>query len=64
MNEPIPDHQAGGGGPTDGQATNTTLTYTYDAIYQLQLAKQGATTQESYSYDPVENRLSSLGVSP
>src|SRR5437868_6962724 len=43
---------------------NTTLTYTYDNIYQLQLAKQGATTKETYSYDPVDNRLSSLGVTP
>ena len=43
---------------------NTTLTYTYDNIYQLQLAKQGTTTKESYTYDAVGNRLSSLGVSP
>jgi YD repeat-containing protein len=44
--------------------TNTTLTYTFDNIYQLTLAKQGNTTNESYSYDLVGNRLSSLGVSP
>lgn len=43
---------------------NTTLTYTYDNIYQLQLAKQGSTTKETYTYDAVGNRLSSLGVSP
>jgi len=43
---------------------NTTLTYTYDNIYQLQLAKQGTTTKETYTYDAVGNRLSSLGVSP
>jgi YD repeat-containing protein len=30
----------------------------------LKTAKQGTTTKESYTYDPVENRLSSLGVSP
>ena len=44
--------------------TNTTLTYTFDNIYQLTLVKQGTTTNESYSYDLVGNRLSSLGVSP
>ncbi len=43
---------------------NTTLTYTYDNIYQLQSAKQKTTTKETYSYDAVGNRLSSLGVSP
>src|SRR5207253_5462043 len=43
---------------------NTTLTYGYDNIYQLQTAKQGTTTKESYTYDLVSNRLSSLGVSP
>ncbi len=45
--------------------TNVTLSYTsYDNIYQLQTVKQGTTTVESYTYDPVGNRLSSLGVSP
>jgi YD repeat-containing protein len=43
---------------------NTTLTYGYDNIYQLQSAKQGSTTKESYTYDIVGNRLSSLGVTP
>jgi YD repeat-containing protein len=38
--------------------------YGYDAIYQLLSATQGGNTTESYSYDPVGNRLSSLGVSP
>ena len=38
--------------------------YTYDALYQLTQVTQGANTTESYSYDPVGNRLSSLGVSP
>jgi RHS repeat-associated protein len=42
----------------------TTLTYGYDNIYQLLTAKQGTTTKESYTYDIVGNRLSSLGVSP
>jgi RHS repeat-associated protein len=44
--------------------TGTTLTYGYDNIYQLKTAKQGSTTKESYTYDLVGNRLSSLGVSP
>jgi RHS repeat-associated protein len=43
---------------------NTTLTYGYDNIYQLLTAKQGSTTKESYTYDLVGNRLTSLGVSP
>jgi RHS repeat-associated protein len=41
-----------------------TSNYSYDAIYQLTQVLQGANTTESYSYDPVGNRLSSLGVSP
>jgi RHS repeat-associated protein len=45
---------------SDLQAGVTT-NYGYDAIYQLLNATQGSTT-ESYSYDPVGNRLSSLGV--
>src|SRR5205085_711891 len=47
-----------------GQAFEYNAYFTYDNIYQLQLAKQGATTKETYSYDPVGNRLSSLGVTP
>ncbi len=43
---------------------NTTLTYGYDNIYELLSAKQGSTTKETYTYDLVGNRLSSLGVSP
>jgi len=43
--------------------TNVTTNYGYDAIYQLLSATQGATTTESYSYDPVGNRTASLGVS-
>ncbi len=41
-----------------GTATN----YAYDAVYELLNATQGGTTKESYSYDTVGNRLSSLGV--
>jgi RHS repeat-associated protein len=40
-----------------------TSSYTYDRIYELTQVLQGANTTESYSYDPVGNRLSSLGVS-
>jgi RHS repeat-associated protein len=43
---------------------STTLTYGYDNIYELLSAKQGSTTKETYTYDLVGNRLSSLGVSP
>jgi RHS repeat-associated protein len=42
---------------------NITEEYTYDPLYQLTQVAQGATTTESYSYDAVGNRLSSLGVS-
>ena len=38
--------------------------YSYDNIYELTQVVHGATTTESYSYDAVGNRLSSLGVSP
>ena len=41
-----------------------TSNYTYDALYELTQVTQGANTTESYAYDPVGNRLSSLGVSP
>jgi RHS repeat-associated protein len=43
---------------------NITEQYTYDPIYQLTQVTQGTTTTESYSYDVVGNRLSSLGMSP
>jgi YD repeat-containing protein len=43
---------------------NITEHYTYDPIYQLTQVAQGTTTTESYSYDAVGNRLSSLGVAP
>jgi RHS repeat-associated protein len=42
---------------------NVTEQYAYDAIYQLTQVTQGTTTSESYSYDAVGNRLSSLGWS-
>jgi YD repeat-containing protein len=37
--------------------------YSYDNIYELTGVTQGGTTTESYTYDAVGNRLSSLGVS-
>jgi RHS repeat-associated protein len=44
--------------------TNVTLNYGYDDLYQLSSVMQGSSTTESYSFDVVGNRLSSLGVSP
>jgi len=38
-----------------------TTNYGYDAIYELLNATQGASTTESYTYDPVGNRLTALG---
>ncbi len=38
--------------------------FSYDPIYQLTQVTMNAATTESYSYDQVGNRLSSLGVSP
>jgi RHS repeat-associated protein len=48
---------------TDNLA-GVTSNYTYDRIYELTQVMQGTSTTESYSYDAVGNRLSSLGVSP
>src|SRR5207253_7113770 len=46
------------------QLAGVTSNYTYDPIYELTQVTQAATTTESYTSDPVGNRLSSLGVSP
>jgi RHS repeat-associated protein len=43
---------------------NVTSNYTYDPLYELTQVTQATNTTESYSYDPVGNRLSSLGASP
>jgi len=46
------------------QLAAVTSNYGYDPIYELMGVTQGTNTTESYTYDPVGNRLSSLGVSP
>ena len=38
-----------------------TTSYGYDNIYELLSATQGGSTTESYTYDPVGNRLTALG---
>jgi RHS repeat-associated protein len=38
-----------------------TTNYGYDAIYELLNAAQGGSSTESYTYDPVGNRLTNLG---
>jgi len=45
------------------QRTAVTSNYGYDAIYELTGVTRGTNTTESYTYDPVGNRLSSFGVS-
>ena len=44
--------------------SGTATDYTYDDLYQLMEATQNSSTVESYSYDEVGNRLSSIDVSP
>ena len=38
-----------------------TTNYGYDAIYELLNTTQAGSTSESYTYDPVGNRLTDLG---
>jgi RHS repeat-associated protein len=45
------------------EKTAVTSNYTYDPLYELTQVTQATNTTESYSYDAVHNRLSSLGVS-
>ncbi len=45
------------------QYANVTSNYTYDPIYELTQVTQATNTTESYTFDAVGNRLSSLGVS-
>ncbi|MGH9688617.1 MAG: RHS repeat-associated core domain-containing protein [Candidatus Acidiferrales bacterium] len=42
--------------------TGITSNYTYDKIYELTQVTQGSDTKETYGYDPVGNRQSSLSV--
>jgi RHS repeat-associated protein len=44
--------------------TGTMSNFAYDAVYQLQQVTQSGQPTETYSYDDVGNRLSSLGGSP
>lgn len=44
--------------------SGTATDYTYDDLYQLMDATQNSSKVESYSYDAVGNRLSSIDVSP
>ena len=44
------------------QLAGVTSNYAYDAIYELTQVTQAANTTESYTYDPVGNRLSSLAA--
>jgi RHS repeat-associated protein len=43
------------------QPTGTASTYGYDNIYELLSVTQSGSTTESYTYDPVGNRLTNLG---
>jgi RHS repeat-associated protein len=43
--------------------TNIVSNYAYDPLYELTRVTQGASTVESYSFDAVGNRLTSLNVS-
>jgi RHS repeat-associated protein len=44
--------------------TGVASSFSYDSLYELTQVIQGSTTTETYSYDAVGNRLSSLGLSP
>jgi RHS repeat-associated protein len=45
------------------QPSGTASNFSYDAIYELTQVTQGGSTTESYTYDPVGNRLSNLSSS-
>src|SRR5262249_13629328 len=57
-----PYDNAGNRNAKTNKLNNITEQYTYDPIYQLTQVTQGATTTESYTYDSVGNRLTSVGV--
>jgi hypothetical protein len=42
---------------------NVTLSYPYDLIYQLAEVTQSVNATESYSYNQVDDRLGSRGIS-
>ncbi len=46
------------------QPSGTASNFSYDNIYELTQVTQGASTTETYTYDQVGNRLSSLALSP
>ena len=52
------------GNRTRKQQLDYTEDYSYDALYRLTQAARGGVTTESYTYDSVGNRLSSLGSGP
>src|SRR5271156_5963261 len=45
------------------EPSGTASNFTYDPIYELTQVTQGASTTESYTFDPVGNRLSNLAGS-
>jgi len=55
---------AGNRSSQTNQPIAVTSNYTYDPVYQLTQVVQGVSTTETYSFDAVGNRLSSLGASP
>jgi YD repeat-containing protein len=55
---------AGNRSAATNQASGLASNYTYDLVYQLTQVTQGGSTTETYSFDAVGNRLSSLGASP
>jgi YD repeat-containing protein len=55
---------AGNRSSQTNQPIAVTSNYTYDPVYQLTQVVQGLNTTETYSFDAVGNRLSSLGASP
>ncbi|MGB8540329.1 MAG: hypothetical protein WCD49_01715 [Candidatus Acidiferrales bacterium] len=54
----------GNGTAKTNELSAVTSSYTYDPLNELTQVTQATNTTESYSFDPVGNRLTSLGVSP
>ena len=58
-------YDSAGNRPTKtNELSAVTSNYTYDPLNELTQVTQATNTTESYSFDPVGNRLTSLGVSP